>query len=83
MSEAIDRFVPDGSSVVMGAALESLIPFAAGTKSFDKKKRADDYRTYLRHIIRSVDRRWMCEKDYCRLGWQRKRRSGLQLSPRM
>jgi glutaconate CoA-transferase subunit A len=30
MREAIAQFVPDGSSVVMGAALESLIPFAAG-----------------------------------------------------
>ena len=30
MREAIARFVADGSSVLMGAALESLIPFAAG-----------------------------------------------------
>jgi len=30
MGEAIDRFIPDGCSVLMGAALESLIPFAAG-----------------------------------------------------
>src|SRR5687767_7822517 len=30
LTEAIDRFVPDGASVVTGAALESLIPFAAG-----------------------------------------------------
>jgi glutaconate CoA-transferase subunit A len=30
MCDAVARFVPDGSSVVMGAALESLIPFAAG-----------------------------------------------------
>lgn len=30
MSEAILRFVPDGSSVVMGTALESMIPFSAG-----------------------------------------------------
>lgn len=30
MRETIARFVPDGSSVVMGAALESAIPFAAG-----------------------------------------------------
>ncbi len=30
MAEAIERFVPDGCSVLMGAALESLIPFAAG-----------------------------------------------------
>ncbi len=30
MRQAIASFVPDGSMVVMGAALESLIPFAAG-----------------------------------------------------
>lgn len=30
MRDAIAQFVPDGSSVVMGTALESLIPFAAG-----------------------------------------------------
>ena len=30
LSEAIDRFVPDGSSVAIGLALEPLIPFAAG-----------------------------------------------------
>lgn len=30
MAEAIGRFVPDGSSVAMGLALEPLIPFAAG-----------------------------------------------------
>ncbi|MDE3091464.1 MAG: CoA transferase subunit A [Chloroflexota bacterium] len=30
MHDAIAQFVPSGSSVVMGAALESLIPFAAG-----------------------------------------------------
>jgi len=30
MAEAIARFVPDGSSVAMGTALEALIPFAAG-----------------------------------------------------
>jgi glutaconate CoA-transferase subunit A len=30
MSEAIERFVPDGSSLAMGTALEALIPFAAG-----------------------------------------------------
>jgi glutaconate CoA-transferase subunit A len=30
MAEAIHRFVPDGCRVLMGAALESLIPFAAG-----------------------------------------------------
>ncbi len=30
MAEAITRFVPDGSTVAMGTALEPLIPFAAG-----------------------------------------------------
>lgn len=30
MADAIDRFVPDGSTVAMGTALEALIPFAAG-----------------------------------------------------
>jgi glutaconate CoA-transferase subunit A len=30
LAEAIRRFVPDGSSVVLGTALESCIPFAAG-----------------------------------------------------
>ncbi len=30
MAEAIDRFVPDGASLVMGTCLEALIPFAAG-----------------------------------------------------
>jgi len=30
MAEAIDRFVPDGSTVALGTALEPLIPFAAG-----------------------------------------------------
>ena len=30
MREAVARYVPDGSTVLLGAALESLIPFAAG-----------------------------------------------------
>jgi glutaconate CoA-transferase subunit A len=30
MRDAVARFVPDGASVCMGAALEALIPFAAG-----------------------------------------------------
>jgi glutaconate CoA-transferase, subunit A len=30
MAQAIERFVPDGSTVALGAALEALIPFAAG-----------------------------------------------------
>src|SRR5947209_17975738 len=30
LAEALRRFVPDGTSVAMGMALEALIPFAAG-----------------------------------------------------
>jgi glutaconate CoA-transferase, subunit A len=30
LEEALRRFVPDGTSIVMGTALEALIPFAAG-----------------------------------------------------
>src|SRR5262245_41884723 len=30
MREAVARLVPDGASVVMGTALESLVPFGAG-----------------------------------------------------
>jgi glutaconate CoA-transferase subunit A len=30
MAEAIERFVPDGATVALGTALETLIPFAAG-----------------------------------------------------
>src|SRR5689334_14451589 len=30
LEEALERFAPDGASVVMGTALEALIPFAAG-----------------------------------------------------
>ena len=30
LDDAVDQFVPDGASVAMGTALESLIPFAAG-----------------------------------------------------
>jgi glutaconate CoA-transferase subunit A len=39
MSEAIDRFVPDGASVAMGLALEALIPFAAGHEIIRQRKR--------------------------------------------
>lgn len=39
MDEAIARFVPDGASVFMGAALESLIPFAAGHEMVRQGKR--------------------------------------------
>ena len=38
LAEAIERFVPDGSSVVMGTALESLIPFAAGHALMRQKR---------------------------------------------
>lgn len=40
MAEAIKRFVPDGSSVLMGAALESLIPFAAGHEIIRQQRRS-------------------------------------------
>jgi len=40
LQEAIARFVPDGSSVVMGAAQESVIPFAAGHELIRQRKRA-------------------------------------------
>jgi glutaconate CoA-transferase subunit A len=36
---AISRFVPDGSSVVMGSAQETLIPFAAGHELIRQRKR--------------------------------------------
>ena len=39
MREAVGRFVPDGSSVLMGAALESLIPFSAGHEIMRQQKR--------------------------------------------
>jgi glutaconate CoA-transferase subunit A len=39
MAEAIERFVPDGCSVMMGAALESLIPFAAGHEIIRRRRR--------------------------------------------
>jgi len=39
MHEAVERYVPDGASVVMGAALESLIPFAAGHEIVRQGKR--------------------------------------------
>jgi len=40
MADAIKSFVPDGSSVLMGAALESLIPFAAGHEIIRQQRRA-------------------------------------------
>jgi len=39
LAEAIRRFVPDGSQVVMGTALESCIPFAAGHELIRQRKK--------------------------------------------
>jgi glutaconate CoA-transferase, subunit A len=39
LRDAVSRFVPDGSSVVMGAGLEALVPFAAGYELVRQKKR--------------------------------------------
>jgi glutaconate CoA-transferase, subunit A len=39
LDEAIAQFVPDGASVVMGTALESLIPFAAGHELIRQSRR--------------------------------------------
>src|SRR3990172_9485025 len=39
MAQAIERFVPSGCSVLMGAALESLIPFAAGHEIIRQRRR--------------------------------------------
>jgi glutaconate CoA-transferase subunit A len=39
MAEAIDRFVPDGATVALGAALEALIPFAAGHELIRQQRR--------------------------------------------
>jgi glutaconate CoA-transferase subunit A len=39
LPEAIERLVPDGASVVMGTALESLIPFAAGHELIRRGRR--------------------------------------------
>src|ERR671933_2688813 len=39
MQEAIRRLVPDGASVAMGTALESLIPFAAGHELIRQRRR--------------------------------------------
>src|SRR6266481_3238864 len=39
MREAVARFVPDGASICMGAALEALIPFAAGHELIRQRKR--------------------------------------------
>jgi len=39
MSEAVARFVPDGSSVAMGLQMEQMIPFAAGHEIMRQHKR--------------------------------------------
>jgi glutaconate CoA-transferase subunit A len=39
MRDAIARFVPDGSSVVLGCQLEQMIPFAAGHEIMRQKRR--------------------------------------------
>ena len=39
MAGAIERFVPDGSTVAMGCALEALIPFAAGHEMIRQGRR--------------------------------------------
>lgn len=39
LSEAIDRFVPDDSSIAMGLAQETLIPFAAGHELIRQNKK--------------------------------------------
>src|ERR1700737_2939922 len=39
MAEAIERFVPDGSTVAIGTALEPLIPFAAGHEIIRRRRR--------------------------------------------
>ena len=39
LEEAIERYVPDGSSVAMGLQLESMIPFAAGHEIIRQRKR--------------------------------------------
>ncbi|MGD2097582.1 MAG: CoA-transferase [Desulfobacterales bacterium] len=38
LPEAIKRFVPDGSAIALGLALETLIPFAAGHELIRQKK---------------------------------------------
>jgi len=39
LTEAIQRFIPDGSSIAMGLSLESLIPFAAAHEIIRQHKR--------------------------------------------
>jgi glutaconate CoA-transferase, subunit A len=38
LSEAIDRFVPEGSAIALGTAQETLIPFAAGHELIRQRK---------------------------------------------
>jgi glutaconate CoA-transferase, subunit A len=39
MAEAIERFVPDGSTVALGTGFEALIPFAAGHELIRQKRK--------------------------------------------
>ena len=39
LAEAVEQFVPDGSSVALGTAQETLIPFAAGHEIMRQRKR--------------------------------------------
>ncbi|HKW06482.1 MAG TPA: CoA-transferase [Candidatus Dormibacteraeota bacterium] len=39
MAEAIEQFVPDGSTIAIGTALEALIPFAAGHEIIRQRRR--------------------------------------------
>jgi glutaconate CoA-transferase subunit A len=39
LSEAVSRFIPDGSSVALGTAQETLIPFAAGHEIIRQRRR--------------------------------------------
>src|SRR5437899_12672104 len=39
LSQAIDRFVPDGASIALGTALEALIPFAAAHELIRHQRR--------------------------------------------
>jgi len=39
MQEAVGRFAPDGASVCVGAALEALMPFAAGHELIRQRRR--------------------------------------------
>jgi glutaconate CoA-transferase subunit A len=39
MAQAVERFVPDGSTIAMGTSLEPLIPFAAGHEIIRQQRR--------------------------------------------